>query len=90
MIYAKKMERTHVLLPRSLLEAIDRQVGQRKRSEFLAEAAREKLERLALLEALEATAGVLKEEDYPEWKDSESIASWVETLRSADIAREKE
>ncbi|MGH2584730.1 MAG: hypothetical protein ACRDJE_07425 [Dehalococcoidia bacterium] len=41
----KESVRTHVLVPREILEAVDRLVGQRRRSQFLAEAAQEKLER---------------------------------------------
>ena len=84
---SQEMTRTHVVLPRSLLEAIDGQVGQRKRSEFLAEAAREKLDRLTLLRALEATAGVIKGDDYPEWQDPGSVARWVEELRTMEDGR---
>ena len=41
------MARTHVVMSDEVLEAIDEVAGQRGRSHFLEEAAREKLERLA-------------------------------------------
>ncbi|GFP18623.1 hypothetical protein HKBW3S42_00505 [Candidatus Hakubella thermalkaliphila] len=81
------MSRTHVILPDELINAVDSLVGKRGRSRFLAEALREKLERLELLKALEETAGVLKEEDHPEWSSSEKVAAWVESLRALEKER---
>ena len=84
---SKEMTRTRIVLPQSLLDAIDRQVGQKNRSEFLAEAAREKLERLALLQALDATAGMVNDEDHPEWRGPCGVARWVEELRALESDR---
>ncbi len=75
------MARTHVILDDELLTAIDEQVGQRGRSRFLEEAAREKLERIELEDAIRQGAGLLKDEDYPHWRDTESIQKWVRTSR---------
>lgn len=41
-----RMSRTNVMLPDDLLDQIDRVAGERRRSAFLAEAAREKLGRI--------------------------------------------
>jgi hypothetical protein len=35
----------------------------------------------ALLAALEATAGSISAEDYPEWSTPEKVAAWVRALR---------
>lgn len=51
------MARTHVVLSDEVMNAIDTHVGERGRSRFLEEAAREKLERLELEQALASTAG---------------------------------
>ena len=78
------MARTHVMLDDDVMEAIDQLVGQRGRSRFLEEAAREKLERLKLEKALASTAGILKEKEYPEFKDQASINEWVRAQRRTE------
>jgi metal-responsive CopG/Arc/MetJ family transcriptional regulator len=80
------MARTHVILDDEVIEAIDELVGQRGRSRFLEEAAREKLERVELEKALDSTAGILKGKDYPEFKDQRSINEWVRAQRRTEEA----
>jgi hypothetical protein len=73
--------RTHVLLPRETLDAVDRLVGPRRRSEFLAEAAAEKLRRCERVAAARAVMGSLADAPIPEWNTPESSAAWVRSLR---------
>jgi metal-responsive CopG/Arc/MetJ family transcriptional regulator len=80
------MARTHVILSDEVIDAIDEKVGQRGRSRFLEEAAREKLERLELEAALRKGAGVLTAKDYPEWRDQRSINEWVRAQRRTEAA----
>ncbi len=80
------MARTHVILDDEVLEAIDDKVGQRGRSRFLEEAAREKLERIALEEAIRTGAGLLKDEDYPHWRDTASVQEWVRASRRGALS----
>jgi metal-responsive CopG/Arc/MetJ family transcriptional regulator len=80
------MARTHVILDDEVIEAIDELVGQRGRSRFLEEAAREKLERVELEKALASTAGILKAKDYPEFKDQRAINEWVRAQRRTEEA----
>jgi hypothetical protein len=75
------MARTHVVLSEEVMAAIDKRVGERGRSRFLEDAAREKLERLELEQALLSTSGILKDKDYPEFKDQDSINGWVRAQR---------
>lgn len=79
------MARTHVILDDELVKAIDEQVGQRGRSRFLEDAAREKLERLELEAAIREGAGVLRDKDYPHWRDTESVKEWVRTSRRGEL-----
>jgi hypothetical protein len=76
--------RTHVILTDELLEAIDEVVGKRGRSRFLEEAAAEKLERLALADALEATAGIARGRGYSHWRDRGATAEWVRETRRTE------
>jgi hypothetical protein len=82
------MARVHVTLDDEVVEAIDDKVGRRGRSRFLAEAAREKLERIALEEAIRAGGGLLKDEDYPHWQDTASVQEWVRASRRGMLAAE--
>lgn len=76
--------RTHVLLPREIVEEVDKLVGQRRRSQFLAEAAEEKLTRQRRTAALKKTAGVLDPAKYPQWETPEQVSQWVHDRRVAD------
>lgn len=78
------MARTHVVMSDEVLEAIDEVAGQRGRSHFLEEAAREKLERMALEESLAATAGIARDSDYPHWRDRRAAAAWVRKTRRTE------
>ena len=77
------MARTHVILDDEILAHIDKLVGERGRSRFLEEAAREKLDRERLRDAIQATAGLLKDKPgYEHWRDAETTYRWVREGRS--------
>jgi metal-responsive CopG/Arc/MetJ family transcriptional regulator len=79
--------RAHVVLPEDLVQSVDRLVGRRKRSEFIAEAVAEKVARLRLVEAAQAVAGSLVDVDIPGWETSKAAAEWVRASRQADEDR---
>jgi metal-responsive CopG/Arc/MetJ family transcriptional regulator len=74
--------RTNLLLPKELLDEVDHFAGERGRSRYVADALRTRLRRDRLGEVIEATAGVLRPEDYPEWSTSEKVVEWVRASRS--------
>lgn len=76
--------RAHIILPRAVVEDVDRLVGHRKRGRFMAEAVQEKLRREKVSAALDATAGILKDADIPEWETPEKTSAWVRELRRED------
>jgi metal-responsive CopG/Arc/MetJ family transcriptional regulator len=75
------MARTHVVISDEVLEAIDRFVGSRGRSRFLEAAAREKLDRMSLEQALRDTAGVARGRTYSHWRDRRAAEDYVRTTR---------
>ena len=79
--------RMHVVLPEELVKAVDAMAGKGKRSRFIEDAVREKLKIEALLSALEDTAGMLSEDEYPEWATREKVASWVRESRQQSDRR---
>ncbi len=76
-----KVTRTHIALPRDLVGEIDQIAGPRRRSEFMVEAAREKLDRLRLQRVAAAVVGSLENVDIPGWETSESTSAWVRASR---------
>jgi hypothetical protein len=78
------MARTHIVLSDEVLDAIDGVTGKRGRSRFLEEAAVEKLERLALAEAIDQTAGLARGRAYSHWRDRRAASEWVRRTRRTE------
>lgn len=74
--------RTTISLPDSLMAEIDRLVGPRGRSGFLARAAQNELKRERLRTALDAARGALV--GTSEWRSGDEIIRFVDELRSDD------
>ena len=74
--------RTHVVLPRELVEAVDRIVGSRRRSQYVQEAVSEKLLRDRQRAALDRYAGILDPAAHPEWATPAQSSAWVRELRT--------
>jgi hypothetical protein len=72
-------KRTHIVISEQLAADIDRVVGKRGRSSFLAQAAERELLRLRQIKALEGASGAWKDKDHPELK--EGAAAWVKKIR---------
>ena len=77
--------RAHVVLPDDLVSEIDKIVGARGRSAFLAELARREIKRRNLLAMFQRNEPIWKDEDHPELKDGAS--EWVRRMRSESEAR---
>lgn len=69
--------RAHVVLPDDLIAELDEIVGPRGRSEYIADALREKLLRERQRRAVRKYAGVLADEDIPEWATPELTSEWI-------------
>jgi Arc/MetJ-type ribon-helix-helix transcriptional regulator len=78
-------KRTRVTLPEDVVAGIDKLVGKRGRSAFLAEVAREEIQRRQQREALKAAAGSWKDKDHPELKGGS--AARVRKLRAESEVR---
>ena len=82
-----EMTRTHVVIPSELIAEVDKLVGPRRRSQFLADALRDKLRQLRQRAALEKVAGSLKDVDIPGWESPEAASEWVAKSRREDDKR---
>jgi metal-responsive CopG/Arc/MetJ family transcriptional regulator len=78
------MARTHVVMSDELLEAIDEVAGKRGRSRFLEEAAAEKLQQLALADAIGASSGIARGKAYAHWRNRDVAAAWVRQSRDME------
>jgi hypothetical protein len=77
--------RAHVVLPDDLVGEIDKIVGARGRSAFLAELARREIKRLHLLTLFKRHEPIWRDEDHPELKDGAS--EWVRRMRAESEGR---
>ena len=75
--------KTHIVLPKGLMEEIRKVTGSKKRSEFLVEAAREKLKRVQLDKAIERAAGLWTKERYPEFTTEQEVREKIHSSRVA-------
>lgn len=81
-IIVRMTVRTNLLLPRELVEEVDRYAGPRGRSRYVAEALEARLRKDRLREAVRATAGRLRVEDYPDWATPDKVVEWVRARRA--------
>jgi len=78
-------KRAHVVLPEDLVREIDKIVGSRGRSAFLAELAKREIKRRQLLHLFKRKEPIWKDEDHPELKDG--AVAWVRKTRALDEVR---
>ncbi len=74
--------RTNLLLPKALIDEVDRYAGPRGRSRYVAEALSDRLRRDRLREVVLATSGALNRADYPHWQTPDHVTAWVRELRA--------
>jgi len=85
---ARASVRTHIFLPRELIDELDQVAGAGRRSEFIVSAVAEKLARERRERVFNESAGILAAEEYPEFATGEAISAWVAELRRADAERD--
>ena len=76
--------RVHISLEEDLVEEIDRAVGPRGRSSFIAEAVRKEIESKRRWEKMRSAIGSISDEGHP-WDDD--VAKWVHDSRREDPRR---
>ncbi len=75
--------KAHLVIPRDVLEEVDRIAGRRRRSSFIAQATREKLEREKFLRVLEDTGGAWSDSHHPELASDRDIDRYVREKRQS-------
>ena len=69
--------KAHLVIPHDILEEVDQIAGKRKRSLFIAEATREKLQRERFLKTLEETQGAWSDKNHPDLKNAKDVERFV-------------
>ena len=78
--------KTHLVLPHEILDEVDKIAG-KKRSLFIAEATREKLEKERFLKTLEETHGAWTDQNHPELKTNKDVERYVREKRQSHLKR---
>ncbi len=73
--------KAHLVFPEEILSAVDEVAGKRRRSLFIVEATKEKLERERFLRALDRTKGVWTDERHPELKTKRDLKRYLKDKR---------
>jgi len=81
--------KAHLVIPEELLAEIDRFAGKRKRSLFIVEAAREKIEKERFKDILEATSGAWSDNKHPELRTAGQMEHYVKEKRRQYRTRQK-
>lgn len=77
--------RTNLVLPRELVERVDRLAGRRGRSRYVAEILAQAVRREQQGEAVRAAAAMLRvRPGYEHWSTPDRVVEWVASLRAAD------
>jgi hypothetical protein len=79
-ILVRMTVRTNLLLPKELVEEVDRYAGPRGRSRYVAEALAARLRRDRLREVARRTVGAWA--THPAFPTSESVVAWVRERRA--------
>lgn len=82
--------KAHLVIPTEILEEVDKIAGKKKRSLFIAEATREKLEKERFLKTLEETHGVWTDQNHPELRTNKDMERYVREKRQSYRKRMKE
>jgi len=86
----EKTKLTPIRFPADLLTDLDKYVKDGSRSKFIIEATRKELQRVKQRRAIQNAAGILDQNNYPEFKTTGDAYDWVRKLRDESEARRKE
>ena len=75
--------KAHLVIPHEILEEVDQIAGKRKRTLFIAEATREKLERERFLKILDETQGAWSDKNHPDLKTSRDMERFLSEKRQS-------
>ena len=75
--------KAHLVIPHDILEEVDQIAGKRKRSLFIAEATREKLQRERFLKILDETQGAWSDKNHTDLKTARDMEQFIRDKRKS-------
>lgn len=81
--------RTNITFPKDLLLAVDRLVGEGRRSAFLAESVRKHLNQINFAKVARESVGILDSKTYPHFATSKKVRSYIRSFRKKNDSRFK-
>ncbi len=81
--------RTNITFPKDLLLAVDRLVGEGRRSAFLAESVRKHLDQINFAKVARESVGILGPKAYPHFSTSGKVRSYIRSFRKSNDLRFK-
>jgi hypothetical protein len=75
--------KAHLVIPQEILDEVDHIAGKRRRSLFIAQATKEKLDRERFIKALEDTCGIWTEDRHPNLRSSGDMEALIRKTRDS-------
>jgi hypothetical protein len=75
--------KAHLVIPQEILDEVDQVAGKRRRSLFIAQAAKEKLDRERFIRTLEETCGIWTDDRHPDLKSSRDMEIHLRKVRDS-------
>lgn len=80
---SSEFQKITVILPKGLLERLNRNISAHERNSFITEAIEERLELVEQVSALEEAAGAWSLENHPTMQDDKGIDKWLKDIRQS-------
>jgi hypothetical protein len=75
--------KAHLVIPQEILDEVDHVAGKRKRSQFIAQATKEKLDRERFIKTLEETRGTWTEARHPDLRRPGDMETYIRKARDS-------
>ncbi len=75
--------KAHLVIPQEILDEVDQVAGKRRRSLFIAQAAKEKLDRERFIRTLEETCGIWTDDCHPDLESSRDMEIHLRKARDS-------
>ncbi len=75
--------KAHLVIPQEVLDEVDQVAGKKKRSLFIAQATKEKLDRERFIRTLEETRGAWTEDRHPDLRRPKDMETYLRKARDS-------
>jgi hypothetical protein len=75
--------KAHLVIPQEILDEVDRVAGKRKRSLFIAQATKEKLDRERFIKTLQETSGTWINDRHPDLRSPGDMETYIRKARDS-------